>query len=76
MAPASAIGDYLAGFMAHMQAGRNSVQAQCRPHGKLDRCELWLKHADSEDEWAWGIGFDMDSQGKPDPSSVTCLGAG
>ncbi|MBQ5965078.1 hypothetical protein [Massilia sp. ZL223] len=74
--PARTVGDYLAGFLAHMRSDANSISTSCHPHGGLQRCELWLAHADGDDEWKWGIRFDMDGKGKAKPSSVQCLGAG
>jgi hypothetical protein len=74
--PAHSIGDYLAGFLANMDKGRNSVTAACQPRARGQRCELWLKHADEEDEWGWGIGFDVDARGQPRAASVRCLGSG
>ncbi len=74
--PAKTIGDYLAGFLAAMGDGRNQLSARCRPASGAARCELWLKHADEEDKWAWGIAFQLDRLGRPRPSSVECLGAG
>lgn len=74
--PARTIGDYLGGFLAAMGDGQNRVSARCKPGPGLPRCELWLKHADEEDEWAWGIAFQLDARGRPRPSSVQCLGTG
>ena len=74
--PARTIGDYLAGFLAAMGDGRNQLSTRCRPASGAARCELWLKHADDEDKWAWGVAFQLDRRGRPRPSSVECLGAG
>jgi hypothetical protein len=74
--PARSIGDYLAGFLANMDKGRNTVTAACQPRGAGQRCELWLKHADEEDEWGWGIGFDVDRGGQARKGTVRCLGSG
>ena len=74
--PARSIGDYLAGFLANMDKGRNTVTTACQAQRKGQRCDLWLKHADGEDEWSWGIRFDMDRRGRALPGSVRCLGSG
>ena len=74
--PARTIGDYLAGFLAAMGDGRNLLSTRCQPASGAARCELWLKHVDDEDKWAWGIAFRLDRRGRPQPSSVECLGAG
>ena len=74
--PAISIGDYLAGFLANMAEGSNRVTTACQPLGAGQRCEVWLKHADEEDEWAWGIRFEMDRRHKVRPSTVQCLGSG
>ena len=74
--PARTIGDYLAGFLAAMGDGRNRLSTRCQPASGAARCELWLKHVDDEDKWAWGIAFRLDRRGRPQPSSVECLGAG
>ncbi len=74
--PARSIGDYVAGFLSHMDSGRNSVTTACQPRPGGHRCDLWLKHADEEDEWGWGIRFDMDRRGRPRATSVRCLGSG
>lgn len=74
--PARTVGDYLAGFLAAMGDGRNLLSTRCQPASGAARCELWLKHVDDEDKWAWGIAFRLDRRGRPQPSSVECLGAG
>ena len=71
------IGDYLAGFLAAMDQPSNTVETRCEPRpGVRARCELWLKHRDDEERWAWGLSFDVDARGRPRRESVTCLGAG
>ena len=74
------VGDYLAGFLAALTDGTNQIKADCQPaKGKAgrQRCEVWLKHTDKEDQWAWGLQFDMTNGArKVDPASVRCLGAG
>ena len=73
------VGHYLAGFMGFMQDGNNRVEAQCvasLSDAVLKRCTVWLKHADSDDEWAWGLQFDVDRRSRPIKSSVRCLGGG
>lgn len=74
------IGDYLAGFLAAQSDGANTVQSGCKPlpgAAGVQRCEVWLKHRDKDDEWAWGLRFDMDAAGRrARPGSVRCLGSG
>lgn len=74
------IGDYLAGFLAAQGDGVNTVQSGCKPlpgTSGAQRCEVWLKHRDKDDEWAWGLRFDMDAAGRrARPGSVRCLGSG
>ncbi len=74
--PAKTIGDYLSGFLAVMDDGRNRITTRCQSTSRGSNCELWLKHADDEDEWGWGIAFLMDEKGQPTRSSVRCLGSG
>lgn len=77
LTPANTVGDYLAGFMAHMHEGGNRLTTQCDPQPRgAQRCQLWLKHRDDTDEWAWGVQFDLDAQGRPRTSSVKCIGSG
>lgn len=73
------VGDYVGGFLAHMTGGSNRVEGRCLPNdskGIARRCTVWLKHADDEDEWAWGLQFDLDPRGRPVRRSVRCLGGG
>lgn len=73
---AKTVGDYLAGFLAAMDSGHNRITTRCRKTSRISTCELWLKHADDEDEWGWGILFAMNERGKPNRSSIRCLGSG
>jgi hypothetical protein len=72
------IGDYLAGFMAEQGSGSNSISARCPSSGSSShQCEVYLQHADGDDQWAWGVGFQIAiKDGALVDGSVRCLGAG
>jgi hypothetical protein len=72
------ISDYLAGIMAEQYTGSNTVTAGCPSKGKASyQCEVYLKHADGDDQWAWGVGFEIGtSDGAIVDGSIRCLGAG
>jgi hypothetical protein len=72
------IGDYIAGFMAEQRVPENTIEAGCEPGSSGDQqCQVWFKHNDPDDEWAWGVAFEMSSSdGKLSRSSIRCLGAG
>lgn len=72
------IGDYLAGFLAEQGDGTNSITADCPAKNAASyECEVYLKHADGDDQWAWGVSFEISkSAGAIVDGSVRCLGAG
>ncbi len=73
------VGHYMAGFMSAMREDSNRIEADCIVHASgaaAKRCTVWLKHADAEDEWAWGLQFNVNKRDRPIKSSVFCLGGG
>lgn len=72
------IGDYIAGFMAAQRVPENTIEADCEPgSAQYQQCQVWFKHEDAEDEWAWGVAFQMSqADGKLSRSSIRCLGSG
>ena len=75
------IGAYLSGFLAELEKpeDRNSIATRItEADGKaVWRCELMIRHAAGDDEWGWGVRFDIrQSDGKVVPESFVCLGAG
>jgi hypothetical protein len=77
------IGEYLSGFLAEFASGgrnwldTNVAEAQGDDSAPVWRAELIVRHADSEDEWGWGVRFDVRRDtGVVDPSSFRCIGAG
>jgi hypothetical protein len=79
----STIGAYLSGFLAELADGdRNSletsvVEAQSDAGVAIWRAELIVRHASADDEWGWGVRFDVRrDDGVVDPRSFLCIGAG
>jgi hypothetical protein len=75
------IGAYLSGFLAELEkpGDRNSIATRVTEadNKTLWRCELMIRHAAGDDEWGWGVRFDIrQSDGKVIPESFVCLGAG
>lgn len=79
------IGDFIAGFMAEMGArtGHNWIEIAAEPARATDghpvwQCRVILRRQHGEEEWGWGVGFQLDN---PPPytllkESVRCLGSG
>ncbi|HYI93740.1 MAG TPA: hypothetical protein VEX68_09375 [Bryobacteraceae bacterium] len=75
------IGAYLSGFLSELEKpeDRNSIATSiAEADGKsVWRCELIIRHAAGDDEWGWGVRFDIrQSDGQVVPESFVCLGAG
>ncbi|MCB1826022.1 MAG: hypothetical protein KDJ54_16165 [Candidatus Competibacteraceae bacterium] len=79
------IGDFIAGFMAEMGArtGHNWIEIAAEPARATDgrpvwQCRVILRRQHGEEEWGWGVGFQLDNP-PPYPllkESVRCLGSG
>ena len=79
------IGDFIAGFMAEMGArtGHHWIEIAAEPTRAIDghpvwQCRVILRRQHGEEEWGWGVGFQLDN---PPPytllkASVRCLGSG
>lgn len=83
--PADAtISEYLGGFLAAMDKPDEKnwietriVEAQGAAGASVWRCELTLRHSAGDDEWGWGVRFDIDREnGRILRSSFNCIGAG
>ena len=80
----STIGAYLSGFLAALDkpSGGNSLQTKVTDTKddrgtSVWRCEFTIRHAAGEDEWGWGIRFDIgQSDGRVIANSFVCTGAG
>jgi hypothetical protein len=77
------VGDYLAGFIAEFTAdpSRNwvdtSVASASAASEPVWRSDVMLRHSASEDEWGWGVRFDIrKADGLVVRDSFQCLGAG
>ena len=75
------IGAYLSGFLSELEKpeDRNSITTRITEADAkaVWRCELMIRHAAGDDEWGWGVRFDIrQSDGKVIPESFVCLGAG
>jgi hypothetical protein len=75
------IGAYLSGFLAELEKpeDRNWIATRITEADSKTvwRCELILRHAAGDDEWGWGVRFDIrKSDGRVVPESFVCLGAG
>jgi hypothetical protein len=78
----STIGGYLSGFLAELDRGdmnwleTNVAEAQADGIA-VWRAELTIRHQDPQDEWGWGVRFDVrQDTGAVDPESFLCIGAG
>lgn len=79
----STIGGYLSGFLAELASGdknwldTNVVEAKSEAGIAIWRAEFIVRHASVEDEWGWGVRFDVRRDtGAVDPASFLCIGAG
>lgn len=78
------IGAYLSGFLAALEnpAEKNYIEtsvteARSDIAGPVWRCEFTIRHAAGEEEWGWGVRFDVRrDNGKVVPQSFFCTGAG
>jgi hypothetical protein len=78
------IGGYLSGFLAELEDGNAKnwletkvVDAQTAAGAAVWRCELTIRHAAGEDEWGWGVRFDVrQDDGRVVLDSFVCTGAG
>mgnify|MGYP001567442236 CR=1 FL=1 len=79
----STIGAYLSGFLAELADGDRNwletsvVEAESDAGVAIWRAEFIIRHASVEDEWGWGVRFDVRrDDGVVDPQSFLCIGAG
>ena len=79
----STIGAYLSGFLAELaNDDRNwletsAVEAESTTGVAIWRAEFIIRHASTEDEWGWGVRFDVRrDDGVVEPQSFLCIGAG
>jgi hypothetical protein len=78
------IGDYLSGFVAEFERGesRNWIEATAQSAASASgepvwRADVMLHHAAGDDEWGWGVRFDLrKADGRAVRESFQCLGAG
>lgn len=78
------IGEYLSGFLSELSSpdGGNWLETSvenARSAAGVDiwRAQLFVRHSEGEDEWGWGVRFDIrQADGAVDPQSFQCLGAG
>jgi hypothetical protein len=76
------IGDYLSGFLAELSGPQSSITAMCGPRREGGTagpwpCDVLLGHAEGDEEWRWGVHFDVDAaSGSLIRSSVRCTGMG
>lgn len=78
------IGAYLSGFLAEFEnkdAGNwletKVDTAQSDTGVPVWRSEMIIRHSAGEDEWGWGVRFDVrQDDGAVVPSSFVCIGAG
>ncbi len=73
------IGRYLAGFLAELSdpEARNAIETSVEERGAVWVCRLFVRHAQGEDVWRWGVEFSVrKSDGLVQPESFRCLGAG
>lgn len=73
------IGEYLSGFWAfHTNAtGKNWIEVTAT---KIDTdwylAKVMIYRKDGEENWGWGVSFEVDASKHVKKSSFTCLGAG
>ena len=78
------IGAYLSGFLSALEGAdaKNSLETRISeakdPSGSaVWRCELTIRHSAGEDEWGWGVRFDIaQGDGRVRRESFTCIGGG
>lgn len=73
------IGDYVSGWLAELKQGPGSnwIEASAKAEQRGWRCIVMFRHVDGEDRWGWGVSFLVrESDRKPVPGSLRCLGAG
>lgn len=73
------IGDYLSGFWAFHTSttGKNWLDINTTNTGKgryLVKVMIYRK--DAEENWGWGVSFELDNSRKVNRGSFTCLGGG
>ena len=78
------IGAYLSGFLAEL-GNRDETNwldtkvesARTTEDVPVWRAELMVRHSAKEDEWGWGVRFDVrQDNGTVVPESFMCIGAG
>ena len=72
------IGDYLSGFWAlHAnETGKNWLDISTTKSSKGHLARVMLYRKDGEENWGWGVSFLIESTGKVNRKSFTCLGGG
>ena len=78
------IGEYLSGFLSVLDAAeaKNSLETRVTegrdPNGSaVWTCELTVRHSAGEDEWGWGVRFNVNhADGRVHRESFTCIGGG
>ena len=78
------VGAYLSGFMAELSKPDQKNWLDTKVVSDKDakgnavwRSDLTIRHAAGEDEWGWGVRFDISqSDGRVVPGSFVCTGGG
>jgi hypothetical protein len=78
------IGDYVSGFLAEFERGESrnwidtKVESAASASGEPTwRADVMLHHAAGDDEWGWGVRFDLRrTDGRVVRESFQCLGGG
>jgi hypothetical protein len=56
------IGAYLSGFLSELKDQRRSknwIETRVKDAKDVWKCELTVRHSLGEDEWGWGVRFDV-----------------
>lgn len=73
------IGDYLSGFWSFhtSKKGKNWLDINTTKSAKgLYLAKVMIYRKDGEENWGWGVSFELDGNKKVKRDSFTCVGAG
>jgi len=73
------IGDYLSGFWAfhNNKKGQNWIEVEVtKSSNSIYLAKVLLYRKNKEENWGWGVSFELDSKTKVRRNSFTCIGSG